>query len=300
MYFPYEAPSYYQTMRSELDLIGYGDEYTVFFDRFMNIMVGGESNANKAADSPIQTLTGVEEQTEDAEYDQFTWYDEDTEGSYDEIYDSTLFEMSELVDMGDYYVLPLTDEDWELITYFEMQVFVDDGEGYIDLGGDNVYDLDENDDLIVEFDYLWVAIDGQAVPYYAEYEEYNSEDNWYTYGYVPAVLNNGEDIEIVLYWDNDYPDGFVSGYRYQVEDFDTAAKGLWDFYQGDVIDFYCDYYTYDGSYDGEYYYGDTLTVGSVLPTVSYEDVGDYDTEVCFMLTDIYNNNYWTDTVTYSY
>jgi len=300
MYFPYIYPDYYETMLSELSAIGYGDECTEFFDKFMSIMAGGESTAKGAADSPLQILTGVEDAPDETDYSQYTWYDEETEDLYSDIYAGTLFEIKEIVDKGDYYALPMTAEDWELITYVEMQVFLDDGEGFIDLGGDNRYDLDDDGDLKVDFDYTWVAIDGQTVPFYAEYEEYNSEEDWYTYGYVPAVLNGEDDIEIVLYWDNENPEGFISGFRYQTEDFDTAAKGLLDFYEGDIIDFYCDYYTYDGEYDGEYYYGDTITVGSSMPAVSYEDIGEFNTELCFMLTDIYNNSYWTETVEYTY
>ena len=66
-----------------------------------------------------------------------------------------------------------------------------------------------------------------------------------------------------------------------------------------MIEFYCDYYKYDGTYDGQYYYGDPITIGTSVPSVSYEDIGEYNTEVCFMLTDIYNNNYWTDTVDFT-
>ncbi len=299
MYYPFDYPDYYDTMLKEFKLIGYGDECTEFFDKFMSIMAGGESMAEGAADSPLQTLTGVEDNGNETDYSQYSWFDQTAESSYSDIYASTQFEMKEIIDKGDYYALPMTDEDWDLITYVEMQVFLDDGEGFVDLGGDNRYNLDDAGDLKVDFDYTWVAIDGQTVPFYAEYEEYNSETDWYTYGYVPAVLNNGDDIEIVLYWDNEYPDGFIAGYRYQTEDFDTAAKGLKDFYQGDVIEFYCDYYMYDGTYDGQYYYGDPVTIGSSLPAVSYEDIGEYNTEVCFMLTDIYNNNYWTETVDFT-
>ena len=41
-----------------------------------------------------------------------------------------------------------------------MTVYLDDGEGYIDLGNDNVYEFDDDGDLKVDFDYTWISIDG--------------------------------------------------------------------------------------------------------------------------------------------
>ncbi len=39
-----------------------------------------------------------------------------------------------------------------------------------------------------------------------------------TFGYVPATLNDTEDVEIMLYWDDEQPYGYVAGYRlYQDE-----------------------------------------------------------------------------------
>jgi len=48
--------------------------------------------------------------------------------------------------------LSLSDEDWNLITAVEQQVFLDDGEGYIDLSSDSVYEFDEDGGL--EFAFL--------------------------------------------------------------------------------------------------------------------------------------------------
>ena len=65
------------------------------------------------------------------------------------------------------------------------------------------------------------------------------------------------------------------------------------FKEGDKIDFYCDYYEYDGSYNDEYYIGETLTVGKDGLKVDY--IGMYGTFVfTYMITDIYGNNFWTE------
>ena len=66
---------------------------------------------------------------------------------------------------------------------------------------------------------------------------------------------------------------------------------------GDAIQPWCDYYTYNGEYDGAYYYGDPITVSGDI-RVTYDDIGDNATAVCYMLVDIYGNNYWTEMVYY--
>ena len=220
---------------------------------------------------------------------------------YDEVYLATNFEAREMVDKGEYFALPMTEEDWELITYIEQWVMLDDGEGYVDLGCDNYYEVDEDGDLMLDFDYYWVALDGMIVPFYAEVEDYSDEETWYTYGYVPAELNESEDIEIIVRWDAQHEDGYVSGWRYAYEGLgQAAAKGLFQFKTGDQLDIICDFYTYDGAYDGEYYWGDTLYVGPEGLAVSYEDLGEETTLINYMLEDIYCNQYVTDPIELSF
>ena len=99
----------------------------------------------------------------------------------------------------------------------------------------------------------------------------------------------------MVLWDDEHPDGCVPGYQYQ---YDTAVaqKGLIPLQNGDVIEFLYDCYAEaDGEYQGVYTYGDPLTVDGEL-MVSYEDIGLGDCYVYYMLTDIYQNVYWTEPV----
>jgi hypothetical protein len=96
-------------------------------------------------------------------------------------------------------------------------------------------------------------------------------------------------------------DAYVAGYRLvesnsTIGSEGTAGKGYLPFYQGDVIDFVCDYYTYDGTFEANYFFGERLTIGETLPVVSYEDVGGSPVLECYMLVDIYQNYSWTETV----
>lgn len=279
MYFPYDYPQVYSEIMAQNESFGYGELCEGFFEKFLNILADG------------QMYFTEERENEYIDYTQYSWYGSDTDfetESYDEL---------EVIDKGDYFALSLTDEEWETINNAAMQVYLDDGEGYIDVGLDNVYEFDDDGDLMVDFDYYWMALDGQNVPYYFEYETPQDADEWYTYGYVPALLNGSEQIEIMLYWDDKHEDGYVAGYRPYTEESEISVpqKGLKQLKSGDVLEFLCDYYTYDGEYDGVYSLGDKLTVNGNIE-VSYEHIGDFTTNIFYELTDIYNNVFTTEIV----
>ncbi|MEA5050846.1 MAG: clostripain-related cysteine peptidase [Oscillospiraceae bacterium] len=291
MYFPYTDYSYYNNVLQVENSIGLGDEYTGFFTRFLNAMLSGRSMKQNSA---AQQLTGNADASATENYTQYDWYDPQTAASLQGNY-TALDETLPITQKGDEYVLSLTDEQWSNIVKLELQVFADDGEGYIDLGSDDFWEFDDDGDLYVRFDYQWVTLDGTIVPYYAESYDYTSDD-WYSYGYVPAEIG-GEDAEIVVRWDADHPDGFVAGYRRPADT--QASKGLIELTEGTAIDIVCNYYTYDGTYDDQYYLGDTLTVPAGGLTVSYGDIGNSNTLIWYALTDIHQNVSYTESVSYT-
>jgi hypothetical protein len=224
--------------------------------------------------------------------------------TYDDTIDYTELEILQDAATGNWY-LPMTDEDWSLITEIEMQILLDDGEGYIDLGSDQYYEQDDAGNLLLNYgaDNTWVAIDGQIVCYYAE-ETIQTETSNIFIGYVPAILNGTTNIEIMLEWDGEDSDGYIAGYRLTdsnstIGGEGTLGKGYKQFNAGDTIDFICDYYTYDGEFDSSYYFGEPITIGDTLPAVTYEDVGDGNVLECYMLVDVYQNQSWTETVEFS-
>ena len=181
---------------------------------------------------------------------------------------------------------------------------MDDGEGYIDLGSDQYYEKDDNGNLLFNFnnDNTWVAIGGQIVCYYAESTTELDDGTTVFIGYVPAVLNGETDIDVMCQWVGDDPNGVVLGYRYtNTEDTasfgqGTVGKGYFELLPGDTLDFICDYYTYDGTFDDSYYFGDTMTIGDAIPEVTYEDIGNNTVLECYLLVDIYQNYSWTEYV----
>jgi hypothetical protein len=55
---------------------------------------------------------------------------------------------------------------WDQIVDAQLEVFVDDGGGYLDLGLDNVLSYNEDGDLIDAWNGTWVTLNGQAAAVY--------------------------------------------------------------------------------------------------------------------------------------
>jgi hypothetical protein len=227
---------------------------------------------------------------------QTNWVDQNQIQSSADYYQKNYLDATsiKLTQKGNTQVLKLTDEQWDLIQTIELNIFFDDGQGYIDLGLDNVYEFDRDGDLVIDFDGTWLALDNHVVAYYVESIE-ETGDNWSITGRIPAMLN-GMLVDIIVHFNNDYPYGVVAGARINYGDVtDTVAKGLIEINRGDVIDFLCDFYSYDQEYNDSYYLGEQMTVTGDL-IVSNVNIGDDRCLVTYRLTDIYNNTYWTPAV----
>ncbi len=190
-------------------------------------------------------------------------------------------------------VLALTQEEWDLVQDVALNVFVDDGEGYIDLGLDNVFDLNSDGDLLGEYDGTWLTVNGQVVAVYVL--ETHSETGE-TLAYIPAMLN-GQRVDLMVSFAPDN-EGEILGAapRYDREsETATVARGLLELRDGDVIDFLCGYYDYDRTYQDDYYLGEPLTVDGPLVLANMAiDSADY--VATYRLTDLYHNAYWTPAV----
>jgi len=201
----------------------------------------------------------------------------------------------EIVEKDDYYALQLSDEDWEIVSDIRCEVMIDDGEGLIDLGSDNYYEFDDDGDLMVTFDRSWICIEGQLVPYYV-----TEATTKYTKARVPAYLN-GEEVYIIVGWQNDSAEGEVLGAQY-VDGYGNTTisqRGLVQIKSGDKIDIICEFYKYDGTYEDQYYYGDTIEVGKDDLKVDYRMIPSGKTYVYYHIIDIYGNDYYTEAVEYN-
>lgn len=198
-------------------------------------------------------------------------------------------------------VLALSESQWELMRDIALNVWVDDGSGYIDLGLDNVYDFDQDGNLLVEYDGKWICINDQVVSYFITSEEFYDDGDYSVTGYVPALLNK-EPVNILIEFTGSNVDGVVTGIqKIYEEEVESRIIPLQD---GDQIDFICDYFDYSGNYDGQYPLGETLTVSmneddpieSVLKVGTYALSPTTKVKFGYLLTDIYNANYLTPMV----
>ncbi|MBR4026479.1 MAG: peptidase C11 [Lachnospiraceae bacterium] len=207
-------------------------------------------------------------------------------------FDATLLRWS---DTSNGSVITLPEEQWKLVQTLHANMFFDDGEGYIDLGFDTVYEFDEDGNLLAPTDFTWIAINEQPVAYYHE-STVDDGENYSITGRIP-ILYNGERAELILEFSNVFPKGKIVGVRKVYTNGETAtiAKTMESVVIGDVIDFICDYYSYDGKYLDSYMLGEQLVVDGEL-TISdvYVDADSAKLTYCF--TDIYNQKYWTTPV----
>ena len=214
----------------------------------------------------------------------------------------------EKIDRRKHYIIVLDTETCPLDKEFNgvspFNMFVYDGTGYVDMGLDNLYYFTEDGKLIGETDNTWFSIDNQPVAFYYEDTTETEDGETIVQARVPAYVNDIR-CNLIIIFDNEHPDGYIAGARYDYTDDLSEAgasdvsdmavsKGVTGLEEGDKIDFICDYYDYDGNYQDSYYLGDTVTYSDDL-LYSYEDVG-ANSKISYMLTDIYNSEYWTPSI----
>ena len=197
---------------------------------------------------------------------------------------------------GESWVLDMTPEQWALVTSVDQNVFYDNGAGYVDLGLDNLFELDDQGRLAADMDGTWLAINGQPVPYYHETSQYLDNGGWIITGRVPALLNNVR-VDLLIVFDNEHEDGYVAGARnVYTDETETVAKAITDISDGDTLVFLADLYDYQQNFTDSYRFGNPLTVSGDL-TVSNVYLPDKaKVSVTYRITDIYNQAYWTPVV----
>ena len=191
--------------------------------------------------------------------------------------------------------ITLETDQWDLVTSLLMNVFYNDGTGFIDLGLDTTYSSEGNS-LLSDYDGTWLSIDRQPVAYYY-LNTVDDGDNYVITGYVPALLN-GEQVNLILNFDSEHDgDGYIAGAlkKYADEESDTQAKELIAIGKGDTLQFLCDYFDYDGVYRDTYKLGKPITLGETVE-IANTPIDRSKCQVTFRLTDIYQQNYWTPAV----
>lgn len=317
IYFPYQRTSYVDSACNIYSNIGMDSDYSNCIRQFAKLETSGQV-ANSSDNSPLSSLFGMVSNTVSSgnidiigglintflgsSSGKSIEYMDDTsisQESANEYVSQNFFDTSNLVweqKSDGTYFMSLPESQWELVHKIDLNMFYDDGDGYIDLGLDNIYDFDNDGNLIPDTEKNWLAINNQPVAYYHT-DTTEIGDDYTITGYVPAMLN-GERVNLILVFDNENPNGYIAGAStdYVNNETDTVPKSLTEINVGDKLDFLCDFYSYDGEYQDSYYLSDPVTVSENM-TISNVDVGDGEVKLMYRFTDIYNQEYWSEAIT---
>ena len=333
IYFPYQKASKVTSAVAAYEAICMDSDYARCIQQFASMEVGGQTVAGGVS-SPLTSLTGGGSSGGQVGMDAIV----DIlgalmgGGSSGGFYGRTLdlddtasfiadhqFDAGALVwtTSGGVPQMRLSEDQWALVHDLQLNVFFDDGEGYIDLGLDNVYQFTEDGALLGEYDGTWLAIDEQVVAYYYVDSVFDG-DSYTITGRVPVMITHegGEPYraELIIVFDNDHPYGTIAGARavYVNDETDTVPKGLGladadtvadstltidgtglaALTKGDKLDFICDYYSYDGDYQNSYYLGEQMTYTGDHE-ISNVTIDKDAATATYLFTDIYCQEYWT-------
>ena len=333
IYFPYQKASKVTSAVAAYEAIGMDSDYARCIQQFASMEVGGQTVAGGVS-SPLTSLMGGGSSGGQVGMDAIV----DIlgalmgGGSSGGFYGRTLdlddtasfiadhqFDAGALVwtTSGGVPQMRLSEDQWALVHDLQLNVFFDDGEGYIDLGLDNVYQFTEDGALLGEYDGTWLAIDEQVVAYYYVDSVFDG-DSYTITGRVPVMITHegGEPYraELIIVFDNDHPYGTIAGARavYLNDETDTVPKGLGladadtvadstltidgtglaALTKGDKLDFICDYYSYDGDYQNSYYLGEQMTYTGDHE-ISNVTIDKDAATATYLFTDIYCQEYWT-------
>ena len=192
-------------------------------------------------------------------------------------------------------VLVLGEDKWEQITAAELNVFVDDGTGFLDLGLDNVAEYNDDGDLIDAWDGTWLTLQGQPCAVYPISDEDTDDNGLYiTRKFIPALLN-GERVNLIIEFNEETGEDRVLGAQTMTAS-GVIGKGYTEMNGGDIITLLCDYYDYKGSFQSQYTLGDPIIVpeDGTLHIVNMELTGSEDMRMLYTyrLTDMYQAHYW--------
>lgn len=322
IYFPYKKSSTLTSAVKTYDQIGLDKEYSDCIKEFASLQLSGQAatggTGGGSSINPLEILlggsagsaSGGSAQTLESIFSLISAFSSSgSSGGLTDIFSGrslsdqeraeyvleNRFDASKLVwqkDTDGRYYIALDESDWSYVHSVDLNMYYDDGSGYIELGLDNTYEISDDGKLYADMDGTWISIDNQPVAYYHT-DTVDDGTNYTITGYVPAMLN-GERVKLILIFDNANPYGYVAGADpdYSDDQTLTQSRGLIAIKDGDTIDFLCDYYRYDGTFNDSYYLGKQITVnGGLSISDTYLDGS---CTALYKFTDIYDQGYFSE------
>lgn len=319
IYFPYRSSYYLNDALNVYEQIDMNGEYTNCIRTFATYNTSGQVSSNSYGNSY-------------SFYDDSYDYDYSYESNYDELYQllDYLF-YGNYASNDDYYyyygrnldkvvnkdLLPdvtqyivdnhfdgdlnwkddkiyLTEKQWSLIDNLKLNSYIDDGEGFLELGKDAIYEIDADGNLLKPDKGYWPGISTDkenytVCAYYYLYKTIDGDDVIYT-GRIPVLLN-GEHVNLIVETKgNEYRVlGAIIGYKEGIE---VLAKNIYEIHEGDTLQFIADYYDYDGNFVDVYPIGDELTVKDDIYFADL-DISDENIYSAYEFIDIYQKSYFS-------
>ena len=306
MYYPYRNLSLYTKMMRDMSEIGYPGHYFDFFNSFCSVLsIADSENPADAQSAPGKAVSeyGITEQvsgsTSAGQYAAQPWYRDDVvKQYYPEA--SLSSHAAELVRDGEdvfdsFYWIELPEGvEWDHIWYREDRFLLDDGEKLLSIGTQAQQDLYQEEADLIVYNPIWFCIGTTVVPAFFQYFEERDDGLMNAVHYIPAVLNGGDTVQIVLKEDRAARTLNVLGYFIEdlLAEYDgikVPPKAYSQFKAGDELQFPVDCYDYEYRYLGTELMDDKVTVGEEGPEVIWGYMGNRPARFSCALRDIYNN-----------
>ena len=309
MYFPYSEASQYSDVRQVLEDIGYTGP-VAFYDYFLSVMGNSPTSSSHGIVSSYASTQVAQDSgtaaSASSSSDSYAneslssegWFEDlSNEFSYQELPDEL-----ELASDGSNWVVDMDDSLWSDFADFQITVMQNYDDGYLMLGTDDAYQVTDDGNIAVDFDGEWLSIDGSFFSFYCDAPE-ETEDGEIRYsGTIPAILNGGERVDLVVTWPtaSERGDGetigYVQGYRMSGQDY-VLGRGLGQLEAGDTLTPVFDYFDSEGNWV-ETLQGDAITVSDPSDVeVRYEDTGDASVLFWGTLTTVYGSQVDTEVLT---
>ena len=309
MYFPYSEVSQYSDVRQVLEDIGY-TEPVAFYDYFLSVMGNSPTSSSHGIVSSYASTQVAQDSgtaaSASSSSDSYANESLSSEGWFEDL--SNEFSYQELPDElvlasdGSNWVVEMDDSLWSDFADFQITVMQNYDDGYLMLGTDDAYQVTDDGNIAVDFDGEWLSIDGSFFSFYCDAPEETGDGEIRYSGTIPAILNGGERIDLVVTWPtaSERGDGetigYVQGYRMSGQDY-VLGRGLGQLEAGDTLTPVFDYFDSEGNWV-ETLQGDAITVSDPSDVeVRYEDTGDASVLFWGTLTTVYGSQVDTEVLT---